>query len=81
MVTIHGLTRGLARFGVVGLRGAHSARTAVHLMRLQSSGPGRSPEEKNGEQAETCGQFLSLSDRKLERRSHLDRTLEYRNQD
>ena len=73
MIAVHRNGRrlcGIARLIVMVVDGAHAAGAAVRLVGLQGCSPRGSPEEENGEQAEGCGQFLSRSDRKVERESH-----------
>src|SRR5215831_12752201 len=63
---------------VTAVSRAHTASATVHLMGLQQSAPGRGPEKKNGQQAQGCCQFLSRSDREVERGSHCQSKVEYR---
>ena len=69
----------------MAVSGAQATGAAVHRMRLECSSPGRRPEEEYREQAKQCAQFLSRSDRKLERSTHLQKgypnatILSYRN--
>jgi len=72
MFAVH---RRWARHGVIRLipmtvSGAHTASAAV--VRLQGSGPNRSPQQNNCEQAQTCSHFLSRSDRKVVQSLHVE---------
>jgi len=80
MVAVHGGGGALRRLTVMAVRRAHAADAAVQRLGLPRYGPSRGPEGKNGEQAKACGQFLSWSDRSLERQSHLMEQEEYRKQ-
>jgi len=55
---------------MVAVGGAETVSAAVHLVGLEGSGPRGGPEEKNGQEADGRSDFLSRSDRKVERRSH-----------
>jgi len=57
----------------VTMGGTEAIGAAGHGVGLESRGPERGPEEKSGEEAHTCAQFASRSERDLERLSHESR--------
>ena len=75
MLAVHGGLRRmrirLARFAVVAVSGTETVGATVRSMGFVGRGPGRRPHQQNREEAEQCRQFLSRSDRKVERRAHL----------
>jgi hypothetical protein len=62
----------LARFAVVAVSGTETVGAAVRSMGFEGRGPSGRPDQQNREETERCRQFLSRSDRKVQRWAHLD---------